>query len=327
MAGRKKSKASKSASQPLELLLERHLQHLLVCNYSVKTAAMRRLYLGQFVRWCDDRGLQFADEITPEVMAAYQRHLYYYRTKVGKPLRFGSQLTRLVGLRCWFRWLTKEKLIASNPTAELEFPKEERRLPENVLSAREVDTIMNSCDLSYALGIRDRSILETFYSTAIRRGELINLKVDDVDWERGTILIRQGKGRKDRHVPIGERALGWLGKYLEEVRPQLACLRNETTIYLSRRGRPFGAPNLSQLVRHYIQLAGITKAGSCHLFRHSAATLMLEGGADLRTLQSILGHSKLDTTQIYTHVSIKHLKEVHTKTHPARLERPAESDE
>ncbi len=334
MARRKNSKKSRtSKSRPqrealsLQLLLERHLQHLLVRNYSAKTVAMRRRYLQQFVDWCSDRGLELAAEITPEITAAYQRHLYYYRTKAGRPLRFSSQLSRLVALRTFFRWLTKQKVITSNPTSELDLPKEERRLPKNVLSVKEAEAIMAVCDVNDPLGLRDRSMLETFYSTAIRRGELINLKVDNVDWERGTLLIDQGKGGKDRHVPIGERAMAWLHKYIEEVRPSLASLSNETTIYLSRRGKRFGAPNLSQLVRDYIRRSGIGKAGSCHLFRHTTATLMMEGGADLRAIQSMLGHSKLATTQIYTHVSIKHLKEVHTKTHPARLERPPETDE
>ncbi len=327
MAARKKTSRKTSRkpwrkSEPLTVLLERHLQHLQVRNYSVRTVAMRRSYLGDFLQWCDDRGIDTVEEITATVLGAYQRHLYHYRTKTGKPLRFSSQLTRLVPLRTWFRWLVKQKYLTTNPASELELPKEEQRLPSNVLTAGEADTIMNVCDLGSPLGIRDRSMLETFYSTAMRRGELIQLQVHDVDWERGTVLIRQGKGAKDRHVPIGDRALAWLRKYVEEVRPAWAALTNASTIYLSRRGRPLGPENLSLLIADYIKRAEVGKTGSCHVFRHTAATLMLENGADLRSLQSLLGHSNLSTTQIYTHISMKHLKEVHNKTHPARLKSP-----
>ncbi|MFP4055132.1 MAG: tyrosine-type recombinase/integrase, partial [Phycisphaerae bacterium] len=139
--------------------------------------------------------------------------------------------------------------------------------------------------------------------------------------DRGTVMIRQGKGHKDRMVPIGARALAWIERYMHEVRPRLMVEPRETTLFLSHLGEPFTPNRLTQLVRDYIDAADIGKRGSCHLFRHTMATLMLENGADVRFIQAMLGHARLDTTQIYTQVSIRKLKEIHTATHPAKMQR------
>jgi integrase/recombinase XerD len=147
---------------------------------------------------------------------------------------------------------------------------------------------------------------------------LINLEVYDLERDRGVLTIRQGKGQKDRVVPIGERALSWIDKYLADVRPALASQTNLPNMFVSRRGGKFARTGLSFLVRGYLNAAGVKKKGSCHLFRHTAATLMMENGADLRSLQMFLGHERLNTTQLYTHVSIQRLQEVHRKTHPAK---------
>src|SRR5208282_988337 len=170
--------------------------------------------------------------------------------------------------------------------------------------------------------LRDRAILETFYSTGIRRRELVHLKLYDVDRERGTLTIRQGKGKKDRMIPIGERALAWVGKYLREARPQLAVEPDDATLFLTQYGEPFNPDALSNLTRDLIAQANLGKSGSCHTFRHTMATLMLEGGANLRYIQQMLGHAELSSTEIYTHVAIRKLQKIHAATHPgATLER------
>jgi len=166
------------------------------------------------------------------------------------------------------------------------------------------------------MGLRDRAILETFYSTGIRRKELSQLAVFDLDAERGTILVREGKWRKDRMVPIGDRALAWIEKYLSEVRPQLVVDPDPGNLFLGQTGEPLAPGWLTSRASTYIHKAGLAKQGGCHLFRHTMATLMLEGGADIRFIQEMLGHATLQATQIYTKVSIKKLKEIHTVTHP-----------
>jgi len=177
-------------------------------------------------------------------------------------------------------------------------------------------------ELTEPYGLRDRAILELFYATGIRRQELANLKMTDIDPERGCLLVRQGKGRKDRFVPVGERALAWIAKYKREARPLLLSDPDEPRLFLNYQGAPLSAYALSWRIRRYFDLAGIRKLGACHLFRHTMATAMLDNGADLRHVQEMLGHSMIVTTQRYTHVSIARLTAVHAATHPgATLER------
>ena len=231
-------------------------------------------------------------------------------------------------MRALFKWLTRSNLILYNPASEMELPRLEHRLPKAVLSASEADQVLNQPDLEDPLGVRDRAILETFYSTGVRRFELIRLRLYDLDVARGTLMVRQGKGKKDRMIPIGDRATAWVDKYLVEVRPTLAFEPDDGTIFLTNEGEPFTPNRLTQLVRTYVDRADIGKRGACHLFRHTMATLMLEGGADTRFIQEMLGHAKLETTQIYTQVSIRKLKEIHSATHPgARLRRAAGEEE
>ncbi len=159
-------------------------------------------------------------------------------------------------------------------------------------------------------------MLEVFYANGIRRKELKSLKIYDIDLERQTLLVREGKGKKDRVVPLGARACSWLERYLDEDRPKLSREPDEGDLFISKDGQALDLKHISALVSDYIAKAGINKKGSCHLFRHTMATLMLEGGADIRFIQQMLGHSRLESTQIYTQVSIKALQEVHARTHP-----------
>ena len=205
-------------------------------------------------------------------------------------------------------------------------PRLERRLPRHVLNISEAEQVLNMADTNDPLGIRDRAIMEMLYSTGMRRMELINLNIYDIDGERGTLIIRQGKGKKDRMIPIGDRAVKWIDKYLYEIRPTLVISPDHGTLFLTGQGEAFTPGRLTQMVRTYVSASGIGKKGACHLFRHTMATLMLEHGADIRYIQEMLGHAKLETTQIYTQVSIRKLKQIHTLTHPAKLE-PGKANE
>jgi integrase/recombinase XerD len=149
--------------------------------------------------------------------------------------------------------------------------------------------------------------------------EVLHLKLYDLDPERGTLLIRQGKGKKDRYVPIGERAIAWVHKYIREARPQLAVEPDMGTLFLSGAGEEISPDHLTLTVRSYVLKAKTGKTGACHLFRHTMATLMLEGGVDIRFIQQMLGHAELSTTEIYTHVSIRMLQQVYKASHPAAL--------
>lgn len=296
--------------------MERFLSNLAVRNYAPATLTDRRHGLGSFILWCAERGIERPSDVTKPILERYQRHLYYHRKSDGAPLSFRTQAQRLVPIRAWFKWLARENRILSNPASDLELPRPEKRLPALVLSADEAEAVLAMPDTGTALGLRDRAILELLYATAIRRGELVNLKLYDADYARAALIVRQGKGNKDRVVPIGERALSWLAAYRDQVRPGLVVGRDTGTLFLSRDGLPLDPKRLSEKVRGYVRDSGIGKPGSCHLLRHTAATLMLEGGADIRFIQAMLGHESLETTQIYTRVSAAKLAEIHAATHP-----------
>jgi integrase/recombinase XerD len=319
----RKRKTNPPPESPLAALAEKHLEALRVQNYSEYTVKNRRVFLGFFLAWCHDRGITEPTDVTRPILEHYQRYLFHYRKKNGEPMSFRSQHTRLAPLRVWFRWMARQHYILNNPASEIELPRLEHRLPKHVLSAGEAEQVLSQPRINDPLGLRDRAILETLYSTGMRRMEMIHLKLYDLDTERGTVTIRQGKGKKDRVIPIGDRAAAWVDKYIREARPQLVVEPDDRTVFLSNAGEPFCLDHLSNLVRAYVDAANIGKRGACHLFRHSMATLMLENGADIRFIQQMLGHADLNSTQIYTHVSIRKLKEIHTATHPAKLERKA----
>ena len=308
--------------QGLHAWMQRYLEWLRVQNYSERTVENRQLYLGYFIAWCAERGIVRPVEVTRPILERYQRMLFHYRKRSGNPLSFRSQHSRLVPVRAYFKWLTRQNVLLANPASELDLPRLEKRLPKHVLSAAEAEQVVNQADVNEDLGVRDRAILETLYSTGIRRMEVIGLRLFDLDVERGTIMVRQGKGKKDRMIPIGDRAVAWIDKYVTDVRPGLVVEPDDGTLFLTNTGDPFTPNRLTQLVRGYVDAAEIGKRGACHLFRHTMATIMLENGADIRFIQEMLGHAELSTTQIYTQVSIKKLKEIHTATHPsARVSR------
>jgi integrase/recombinase XerD len=219
--------------------------------------------------------------------------------------------------------LARQNYILHNPASELILPRLENRLPKYILTAEEAEHVIRQPDITTPDGLRDRAILETFYPTGMRRMEVANLKLYDIDADRGAVMIRQGKGKKDRYIPIGERALSWINKYMGEARSKLLVSVEDGTIFLTNLGEPYERVQLTTLVRHYLAKSKIGKMGGCHLFRHTVATLMLENGADIRVIQEMLGHAKISTTELYTRVSINLLKQVYLATHPAASLKPA----
>jgi integrase/recombinase XerD len=292
-----------------------------VVGYSPRTIAAQRHAIARFIAWCDERGLDRPQDITRPILERYQRHVYHYRKHNGQPLTVSAQLGLVLPLQAWFKWLTKQNHILYNPAADLDLPTRPKALPKGLLSIAQVEEVLNGCDIATAAGLRMRAMLEVLYSSGVRRFELAGLKLFDVDVERGALMVRQGKGSKDRLVPLGERACAWVDKYLREVRPELVADHDDYTLFLDDDGRAFDPGKLGDQVKRQLVAAGIPHPGACHLFRVACATHMLENGADIRFIQSLLGHAKLDTTQIYTQVSLAKLKEVHAATHPARLHR------
>ena len=295
---------------------------LAVRGYSPTTIARYHNSLALFAEWAAARGIDQPREVTRPVIERYQRFLFHLRQPSGKPLTFRSQTARLVARRQFFRWLARSHRVLVNPTAELELPRIPRWQPRSAMTVAEVEDVLAQPNLDTPDGLRDRAVLEVFYSTDIRASELAGLQVLDLDVARGTLAVNAGKGGRSRVVPIAERAVAWCEKYLLDSRPQLAVPPDDGRLFVNNRGGPFVAKRLTAIARRHLDAAGITRPGACHLFRHTAATLMLEGGADIRFIQQLLGHAELTTTQLYTHVSIGPLKAVHERTHPGAGNRP-----
>lgn len=311
----------------MHVLMEEYLEWLAAQNFSTDTVVTFRTTIGYFVEWCTERGLNDPAEITRPILERYQRALYHYRKSDGQPLTFRTQNSRLRSLKGWFRWLARQNYLLHNPASEIILPRLENRLPKYILNAEEAETVLQQPDIAVPEGLRDRAILETFYATGMRRMEVASLKIYDIDQERGALMIRQGKGKKDRYIPIGDRALAWLGKYTREARAGLLTGADDGTVFLTDLGEPYTRVQLTTLVRVYVRKSKIGKMGGCHLFRHTVATLMLENGADIRVIQEMLGHAKISTTELYTRVSINLLRQVYLATHPAANLRDSDEDE
>ena len=313
------------------------LEWMAACAFSPMSIKARRIELGYFIDWCEERAVSRPDEVTRALLERYRQHVFNYRRKdTGAALSFQSQSKRLVSVRVFFQWMARQHHLLYNPASELELPRVQKRLPRNILTVAEIEQVLNAVDTLEAnnpeptgLGVRDRAMLETLYSTGMRRGELVALHTDDLDMERGTVHIRQGKGSKDRVVPIGERACRWIEKYLSAIRPlylEASGEPDDGTLFLAKHGQGMRGAQLSGIVKKTLEAAQLERFkethpnAACHLFRHACATHMLEAGADIRYIQALLGHSKLPTTEVYTQVSILQLKAVHEKTHPARME-------
>jgi integrase/recombinase XerD len=218
-------------------------------------------------------------------------------------------------IKAFHRFLIGEEFSRTDPTENVDAPKRTRKLPD-VLNPNEIELILEQPNANHVLGIRDKAILETLYATGIRVSELIGLKQTSVLFDQKIIRVF-GKGSKERVVPIGRSALLWIRKYQEEARPRLAK-RGQTNdvLFLNARGKKLSRMSIWKIVHQFSVSAGIKKEVHPHTFRHSFATHLLEGGADLRAVQEMLGHADISTTQVYTHIDREYLKEVHRTFHP-----------
>jgi len=314
-------------SAPWEGLLRQFLDASAAKGHTPATITTRQRGLRRFIAWCEERGLDAAD-ITLPILERYQRHLFHARKRDDTPLTLAFQVQLLLPINALFRHLVRTGQLPANPAADLELPRLPQRLPRTWLSVAEIEQVLRHVAIYGDVGVRDRAIIETLYSTGLRRFELLAMGVRDADEHAGVVFVREGKGRKDRVVPIGERALAWLVKYRDEVRAQWIVGLDDGRLWLRPDGKPLRKNQLTERMKKLLGEAGIDKPGACHILRHSMATHMLDHGADVRYVQAILGHAQLSTTAIYTHVAIGQLKAVHAATHPsARLTRTRESGE
>lgn len=297
--------------------VEDFLRHMALRNYSPLTIEIRRLHLVEFIEWAvDERGFRSVDEITRTELEQYRAWLSNRPMKHGGPRAMSTQGVRITSVRVFFRFLVVSGQIEVNPALYFERPRQERLLRAPAFTSAEIELILHQPDITKRLGIRDRAIMEVLFATGIRRRELIYLRIGDVDYSAKVLRVRRGKGGKGRVVPISDRALGWIRWYLR-VRPVPLDAADADVLFLTKYREMLGATSLCRTVTQHVRAAGITKTGSCHMFRASMATLMLEGGADLRFIQEMLGHSKIETTQIYTRVSAGSLQRIYQSVHPS----------
>jgi len=275
---------------------------------SNNTVAAYRRDLIHFLEYLKTQGITKPSGLDRRVVLSYM-------VKIKRSgLNVSTVRRRLVSLRVFFRFLIQERKIKADPTENMESPKGIKHLPET-LSHSEVDRLIQTPDPATPLGKRDRTMLEVLYGTGLRVSELVSLRITDINLEVG-YLITMGKGGKERLVPMGESAQEWIRDYLQHARPLLLKSRQNDYLFPNRFGRSMSRQGFFKNIKKYARLAGIRKEISPHTLRHSFATHLLENGADLRSVQIMLGHADISTTQIYTHVTRERLKKVFDKHHP-----------
>jgi integrase/recombinase XerD len=306
----KQAVEQKAAITDLDRQIRNYLDFLrLEKNLSSNSLTSYKFDFAKYRKFLISTGINAASEVTEEHISKFLSVLYKSNLS---PRSVARILSTIKGFH---RYLLGEEEVIDDPTQVIDSPKQEKNLPE-VLSIAEVDDMLEQPDTSDQLGVRDRAILETLYATGIRVSELVNLTQSNLMFNDGLILV-YGKGSKERLVPIGRSARQWIEKYQKQSRVHLAKTgKSLDVLFLNVHGRKLTRDMIRKLVEKYCLAAEIPKKIHPHTFRHSFATHLLEGGADLRAVQEMLGHADISTTQIYTHIDREYLKEVHRTFHP-----------
>ncbi len=289
--------------------LDRFLHYLIVeKGLSKNTIEAYSHGLNRFLNYLRGKGTEEVREISKFDIREFL--LFLKR----KGLSSKTLARNLVSIRVFLRFLTEESILSANPAEEIESPKTAKTLPE-ILSLEEVETLLEQPDPQIPQGMRDRAMLEMLYATGMRVSELTRLQVNHVHLDAGYVLV-YGKGSKERIVPIGNEAIKWARRYMGETRERLLKKRESPFLFVNRSGKPMSRQYFWKSIKAYGRRAGIRKRITPHLLRHSFASHLLERGADLRSVQLMLGHADISTTQIYTHVTGERLKKIHQRYHP-----------
>jgi integrase/recombinase XerD len=295
-----------------------YLNYLAAKGYAKGTIDWHKAYLKQCFAYLEERSVTDPKTVTREQIDVYRVYLKTeHRTKRGGLLAESTFQAHMETIANFFRWLEQINQILMTPVMKPDRPKEPKplKLPE-VMTEEEVVKVLEASPINTLTGLRDRVILEVLYSTGIRRSELIKLNVEDVFIERGEVAINQGKGKKDRIVPVGDVALTFLTTYLKMARPWLAQSLEEHAVFLTVGGKRMTHQTVGMMIHRTVKKSGVQKRVTPHIFRHSMATHLLRNGADIRHIQALLGHASLLSTQVYTHLTIEDLKQAVKKAHP-----------
>jgi len=285
-----------------------------------------------FVTWAREQdgaaseGVTAIEQLTPDLFLAYQQELTFRLNRVGRPITIATQVKHLAALRQWGRYLVEQDFLMSNPARWIKLPRVPKSLPRVIPNVKEAVRLVecrtgwngygDSDNRASFLIYRNRAILELLYSTGLRRGEVAHLRACDLDLVGGYVWVRQGKGRKDRVVPLGQMAITALTIYLDAVRPSMYKGEKADFLFLNKWGSGLSGAGIYQMVKQAVVKAKLSRKITTHSLRHAAATHMLQNGAPIRHLQEFLGHASMETTQVYTRVTITDLKATHAKYHP-----------
>jgi integrase/recombinase XerD len=279
-----------------------YLNHLQTIGRSPRTIQNAHYELRYFYRYLEQEKIYEIESLTQEVLADYQEDLAFSLTAKGKLLTLCTQIQRLGVVKGFTRFLKLKDYLLHDPAEALDLPRKPQRLPKVILNEQEIQKLLNGPDLQTNRGYRNRIILEILYDTAVRRAELGHIKLQDLDLESGFIHIRGGKGNKDRVVMV---------------RPHFLNGSKSDYLVLNRFGQSLDGRGIWNVIKHCVKESGLKKEISTHTLRHTCATHMLRNGAPIRHLQEMLGHESLESTQVYTHVTINDLKQIHAKYHPS----------
>ncbi|MDD3258817.1 MAG: site-specific tyrosine recombinase XerD [Smithellaceae bacterium] len=289
--------------------LNRYYQYLLIEKGAAdNTLAAYGRDLNRYLAFLEQRGLSNPRSALPQTVVDFLVQIK------SEGLSANSANRTLAALRGFYKYLLREKVLEESPLAQIELAKVWMRLPDTV-SSDEMKKILSQPDDSTPQGLRDRAMLELLYASGLRVSELAGLTMNSINWQVGFLTV-MGKGGKERVVPVGKTAYDCVRRYVDEARPKLIRSKTTDVLFLNRFGTSLTRQGLWKIIVHYAQKAGLKKNVHPHTFRHSFASHLLEGGADLRAVQVMLGHSDISTTQIYTHVTRERLKEIHRKYHP-----------
>jgi integrase/recombinase XerD len=319
----------------MELLLARFVDAMTVWSFSKLTIRAYRDNVGFFLDWLDEEtDVEDLAGVTPETLSSFQTWLFTApktrsrgprrrsREKgagpdtTGEKLAAASQGAKLSALKSFFRFLAREGKLLVDPAAGLTLPKRRKLLPQALIDPKEAIRLCESIETKTPMGLRNRAVVEVLYTTGIRNAELRSLTLSDFDSSAGTLSVRAGKGGKDRVVPLGPLASAVLSDYIAQGRPKLPVKPGVTHVFVSEHGWPLWTASVVRIVDQAARKAGLKKPVRPHRLRHACATHMLAGGADVRHIQRLLGHSTLATTEIYTRVEIGDLRAVHKRFHP-----------
>ena len=291
--------------------IETFTESLKLRNFASDTIRSYLQHIDLFLRWIIKRTIYDLREITQDHIRDYQKEL------TTQPITPHTIHIKLRSIKRFFEQLEKNNHLLYNPTEKILYPKLGERLPKDILSEKEMEKLLSMPDTQTTLGIRDRAILEALYSTGIRRLECSTISIHDIDYRGGYLRVTQGKGRKDRVLPVGKQACEWVSMYVKDVRP-IYSNRNpgEQSLFMTVSGRKLTGKMLCVMIKKYARRAGILKVVSTHTIRHSFATHLLKNGAHPYYIQRLLGHERLDTIKKYIRVTGKEIKETHKKAHP-----------